>query len=384
MVPRNIPSSVRKLETLAKYIEVGDELRCQVEPRQGPGLAFQEEAEDGTLEQVTINPAWLATTAVKIQATESPEKNKKSPEKLGDFLKEKSSVDTEKSSPEKEEVNPFYSEGDDEEEEEEDKLPEPVSVIETETEDEENNKKASVLDEGDHNGVEKISEDPKSPKVAEKESKICTISNGVSKEDEEEEADGDNTADEDMLELEANPDEFEDMDIAKAATPPTEVEVIDCEDEGVEEVAVVKKAGAVATEVGEPLPPGEEVAAISLPVEEVEAPGEEAVRARLVQFKKSSSVGARGKVVSAVAEVVEGEGAGQRVTLAASCLYAWGHHLAKANLMYHLRLHEPLLLDLQPRCLTPPSPPAGRRTARPWWRGGRGWGRGPRARTSWP
>ena len=360
--PRNIPSSVRKLETLGKYIEVGDELRCLVEPRLGPGLAFQEEGEEGALEQVTINPTWLAKAAVKLQVAESPEKTRKSPEKLGDFLKErssserlKSSVEKEKSSPEKEEVNPFYSEGEEEEEEVEEKLPEPVNVTETETEDEENNKKTSVPDDGEHNGVEEISEEQESPEVAKKESKTCTKSNGGSKEEEneEEEADGDKTADEDMLELEANPDEFEDMDLAKAATPPTEVEVIECEDE--EDVEEVEKKEEVAADksagVGEPLPPGEEVAAISLPVE-VEAPGDAAVRARLVQFKKSSSVGARGKVVAAVAEVVEGESEGARVTLTASCLHAWGRHLARANLMYHLRLHEPLLLDLQPRYLT--------------------------------
>jgi hypothetical protein len=49
------------METLARYIEVGDEVRCLAVREDGlPRLVYTEEEEDGSMAQVEIQPGWLA------------------------------------------------------------------------------------------------------------------------------------------------------------------------------------------------------------------------------------------------------------------------------------------------------------------------------------
>ena len=58
---RNIPASVKKMETLEKYIEVGDELVCRVVKEEGIGMVtYQEEDEGGAMVEVEIQPDWRA------------------------------------------------------------------------------------------------------------------------------------------------------------------------------------------------------------------------------------------------------------------------------------------------------------------------------------
>ena len=58
---RNIPASVKKQETLEKYIEVGDELECRVVKEEGMGMvSYQEEDESGAMVEVEIQPDWRA------------------------------------------------------------------------------------------------------------------------------------------------------------------------------------------------------------------------------------------------------------------------------------------------------------------------------------
>ena len=58
---RNIPASVKKMETLEKYIEVGDELECRVVKEEGMGkVSYQEEDEGGSMVEVEIQPDWRA------------------------------------------------------------------------------------------------------------------------------------------------------------------------------------------------------------------------------------------------------------------------------------------------------------------------------------
>ncbi len=49
------------METLAKYVEVGDEVRCLAVREAGlPRLAYTEEEEDGSMAEVEIQPGWRA------------------------------------------------------------------------------------------------------------------------------------------------------------------------------------------------------------------------------------------------------------------------------------------------------------------------------------
>ena len=58
---RNIPASVKKIETLEKYIEVGDELECRVVKEEGLQMVkYQEEDEAGAMVEVEIKPEWRA------------------------------------------------------------------------------------------------------------------------------------------------------------------------------------------------------------------------------------------------------------------------------------------------------------------------------------
>ena len=58
---RNIPASVKKIETLEKYIEVGDELECRVVKEEGLQMVkYQEEDEAGAMVEVEIQPDWRA------------------------------------------------------------------------------------------------------------------------------------------------------------------------------------------------------------------------------------------------------------------------------------------------------------------------------------
>ena len=58
---RNIPASVKKQETLEKYIEVGDELECRVVKEEGLAMvSYQEEDEGGAMVEVEIQPDWRA------------------------------------------------------------------------------------------------------------------------------------------------------------------------------------------------------------------------------------------------------------------------------------------------------------------------------------
>ena len=61
---RNIPASVKKIETLEKYIEVGDELECRVVKEEGLQMVkYQEEDEGGAMVEVEIQPDWRARWA---------------------------------------------------------------------------------------------------------------------------------------------------------------------------------------------------------------------------------------------------------------------------------------------------------------------------------
>ena len=65
---RNIPASVKKIETLEKYIEVGDELECRVVKEEGLHLVkYQEEDEGGAMVEVEIQPDWRARWAFNFQ-----------------------------------------------------------------------------------------------------------------------------------------------------------------------------------------------------------------------------------------------------------------------------------------------------------------------------
>ena len=65
---RNIPASVKKIETLEKYIEVGDELECRVVKEEGLQMVkYQEEDEGGAMVEVEIQPDWRARWAFNFQ-----------------------------------------------------------------------------------------------------------------------------------------------------------------------------------------------------------------------------------------------------------------------------------------------------------------------------
>ena len=65
---RNIPASVKKIETLEKYIEVGDELECRVVKEEGLQMVkYQEEDEGGAMVEVEIQPDWRARWAFNLQ-----------------------------------------------------------------------------------------------------------------------------------------------------------------------------------------------------------------------------------------------------------------------------------------------------------------------------
>ena len=58
---RNIPASVKKMETLERYIEVGDELECRVVKEEGMAMvSYQEEDEGGDMVEVEVQPEWRA------------------------------------------------------------------------------------------------------------------------------------------------------------------------------------------------------------------------------------------------------------------------------------------------------------------------------------
>ena len=72
---RNIPASVKKIETLEKYIEVGDELECRVVKEEGLQLVkYQEEDEGGAMVEVEIQPDWRARWAFNFQTHQLEDK----------------------------------------------------------------------------------------------------------------------------------------------------------------------------------------------------------------------------------------------------------------------------------------------------------------------
>ena len=64
---RVIPSSVKKIDTLSRYIEVGDEITCTVTKKDNiKKFKYAEEDDDGAATEVEIQPSWLADSAVKV------------------------------------------------------------------------------------------------------------------------------------------------------------------------------------------------------------------------------------------------------------------------------------------------------------------------------
>jgi len=72
--------------------------------------------------------------------------------------------------------------------------------------------------------------------------------------------------------------------------------------------------------------------------------------AKIVQFKKPSEKGA--KVVHGIMEMLEGEFRGMKGFFQTSHGYVWGHHLARANLMYNLRPGDVFLVEATKKTIT--------------------------------
>ena len=73
---RLIPSTVRKVETLARYIDIGDELRVKVvrvaKEEDKKVVTYTEEGEDGQAAEVEIQPDWVAVECEKKERLGSP------------------------------------------------------------------------------------------------------------------------------------------------------------------------------------------------------------------------------------------------------------------------------------------------------------------------
>ena len=315
----------------------------------------------------------------------------------------------------KEMENPFYNEEEGEEEEsDKDALPQPVSVTNTAAENHKNGKDdeekggevggapgTDMPDQnGRGNGNEAAAED-----VGENDTEDGEDNVEKSSENGDDGGDKGEDTEEDLLELEVNPDEFEDLGVDAANSSQDKESSVEQEEEEIEIIEHVvnlkemEEDGPPGEEGAPPGgksntgPPGEEMN-ISLPGEELVGSGEEdpvcppgeesvllpapvrvkngeeamvaattekekeediderreSVKAKLVQYKKVPRQ--KGKVSSGILEIVEGEFSGQRVNFPASCLFAWGHHLVNANLMFHLRLGEPMLVALLPKSNT--------------------------------
>ena len=288
---------------------------------------------------------WVCRSAEKVQADEAAKEDPVEDDPVEEDPVEEESIE-----------NPFF---DEEDEEAEEALPEPVGVLEE-----------NVIGEAD---------DLESEKDATVDMEVVEEDVGdanLDKSDDVEAVDREGSVEEDMLELEVNPAEFKDLAGVDSTTDGSKAVEVVKEDEDIEiiEHVVTAKKKKFNDNVKKPeqtpvvptLPSPVSVqkpkastsngtkaavsespvaiSEISLPV--VEEEEVEVVKAKLVQFRKSSSVMKRGKVEAGVLEVLEGEHKGRTVTFQASATYAWGHHLVQANLMYHLRLGELLLVQL--------------------------------------
>merc|ERR1712106_674372 len=68
-----IPGNVKKIETLSKYLEVGDKLVCTVVRKEGlktVNYQKEEDSDSGKLIDVESQPSWVATSAVKVDPSE--------------------------------------------------------------------------------------------------------------------------------------------------------------------------------------------------------------------------------------------------------------------------------------------------------------------------
>ena len=355
-----IPGNVKKIDTLSKYLEVGDELICTVVRKEGlKKLIYPKQGSDGKCVDEEIKPCWLAISAVKVDPSDEEQK-------------------------EAELENPFYSkdsssEKDDEEDEDDDEEEEEENIGEDEPlGSNESLTNTLVLPEPVSTSPSKSTNDlilPEPVKAKEKENEVMNDNEANNTDNRNEIASTKNTQlnteeqksgneddmdlDEDMLELEVNKNEFEELG--------GQVEEKD-EDEDVEIIigeSNRKKGSKDTIEFKVPLPIGaaktkesepenlnknkdENISTetIKNPVLALDDDDEETFLAKLVQFNKSSSVKLKGKVTSGILEILDGEHQGKRGLFQVASCYVWGHHLANANLMYSLRAGDKFIVKV--------------------------------------
>eukprot|EP00092_Neocalanus_flemingeri_P017268 GFUD01018672.1.p1 GENE.GFUD01018672.1~~GFUD01018672.1.p1 ORF type:complete len:1604 (+),score=493.83 GFUD01018672.1:83-4894(+) len=405
-----IPANVKKIETLSKYIEVGDELSCTVV--RGDGLkkvTYQDEEEEGgKMTEVEVQPAWLATTAVK--ALPGQEAENGNVEMENPFYEPRRSNRNSTSPVKDVSIEKDSSSDGLEDEEGVDKLCAPVKVVETDLTQPTCSQDGLELPEpvmasysAETNGNSERQEENKSGQEestkADKEVEMFT-SQSILKEDEEK---SDNKSpeiipsknvqeeEEDMLELEVNQSEFEELggsqlDSSQEKDEDEDVEIIELLDENskkrkisaTKEVPVKKSkdmfklpspvnsykdsntfkipapVSSSKTIIASPIKvtPTKETSSItealqsSSPEPVSTENDEDTFTAKLVQFKKSGSVKLKGKVTSGILEVLDGEHKGKKGLFQVASCYVWGHHLANANLMYNLRAGDKFMVQV--------------------------------------
>ena len=349
-----IPGNVKKIDTLSKYLEVGDVLKCTVVKKNGlKKVTFQKQEESGELSDVDIQPVWLATTAVKVDAVSE---ERKEVEIENPFFQDSSSdkdtsgdeedVADQPTPTEQVKINqPMI-------EEEELKLPEPVKLTNLEISQE-------TLEYNEESSPEINSQ----PKVQEKNSKSSNSNN----------------LEEDLLELEVNEQEFEELggsqlDNSAEKDEDGDVEIIIAEENSKKRktstpneispkkirdssespfkvpapITSSKPKKSTPTKLPQnkdPISSSEYLQSYSSGVEN-KKDNEETFMAKLVQFNKSSSVKLKGKVTSGILEVLGGEHKGKRGLFQVASCYVWGHHLVNANLMYNLRAGDKFIVQI--------------------------------------
>jgi len=292
-----IPADANTTELLSKYLQAGDEIICTAVKKDDlPMYSYAEEEEEideggevkSTLKTVEIQPQWIATSAELLGSSGVPVEEEKNAETKKDIVDETVAKEEESNSATKvanfddDEVGVLEEQLGDMFDYEDD-----VVFLEDVDIPDEDNGTSSATQKKSTPIPATSSAKPETKKISDKKDAIIEEEETVVENDPKEQATQENTPTsvDETLATKA---------IAKVQAPPKEVAVVTEE---------------IFTDT-----------------------------ARIVQLKRpSKGNNETSKVVTGIFEILSGKFSKRRVTVSNASMYVWGHHLDKANLMFHLK-----------------------------------------------
>lgn len=354
-----IPANVKKVETLSKYIEVGDEVTCHVVKKKDlKAFKYNEEDDDGEATEIEIQPNWVANEAVKVDGNEEEgaggskngnggiEKDSEEDKVKNDSVlmppppPNIRSVKSKTPSKNSKDDDSKSEENDNKKNEEMEKKakgkPKEASIndddilqLEVQLGTEFDEFKNEELD---MDGMEVLDELPEGDDYIEE---ITILDNSKSKEERKRSLpNSDNTTSN-----KRSKDNSSTNTRAKTPPPPrmslpTPVKAKSGSPKSKEKPKLPTPVRAQAPQKNSPHPP---------PI--VETP---TVQAKVLQLKKPTNTKLQRRVFCGIMEIEDGEHSGKRGFFQTSSTYVWGYHMSQANLLYHIRAGDSFICEVTP------------------------------------